>query len=346
MRNVASPEVERRAEGATTTTVRRDAGPKRRLSLRLSVTDRCELRCWYCVSARGYAKAAASEVLTFEQIAAFVRALTRSFKVEKIHLTGGEPLLRRDVVTLVRMLAATGVRDLALTTNGQRLARLAPALAAAGLKRVNVSLDTLNAETYRRLTLGGELRKTLAGIAAARACGLGPIKTNAVILKGINESEVTTLASWAIAHGYEPRFIELMPIGPAASHFAQRFVPAANILSTLEKVFHLTPVEGVEGMAKASARRYRAVAGDHAGTVGIISSVTAPFCQGCPRLRLTATGDLVGCLGRAEAVNVRGYLDGSPAGEGALLAAVRAALGVKSKRHTFALPRAMVHVGG
>jgi len=224
------------------------------LDLRVSVTDRCQLRCRYCRPAAGVTVRPRADLLRFAEIAAFVRQLQRSYDVRKVRLTGGEPLARAGLSELVRMLAGLGVPDLALTTNGQWLAAQAPELQAAGLRRVNVSLDSLDPRVFRRLSRGGELARTLAGIAAALAQGLRPVKLNMLVLRGVNADEVRDLTAYALASGCEVRFLELMPIGLPAAQFARWFVAADTVRDMLARDYRLTPLRAVAG---ATSRVYR-----------------------------------------------------------------------------------------
>jgi cyclic pyranopterin phosphate synthase len=302
-----------------------------RIALRLSVTDRCPMRCLYCLPPEGVPLVAHADVLRFEEMAALVRVLRRHWGLAKVHLTGGEPLIRRGIADLVARLAAERPADLALTTCGVRLASLAADLRRAGLWRVNVSLDSLDPETYRTLTRGGDLAETLDGIAAARRAGLEPVKLNMVVLRGVNDGEVVRVARWGLARGCPVRFLEVMPIHVAAARHGEWFVPSAEVRGRLAAAFDLVPLASRPG---ASAREYRARdASGLAGRIGFISPCSEPFCAGCRRLRLTATGRLLGCLARADATDVRPFLKQLAAGdshgaegEAPLVAAVEEAL--------------------
>lgn len=259
--------------------------------LRISVTDRCNLRCAYCMPAEPV-WFDRKELLTYEEILRLVRIAVGG-GVRKIRLTGGEPLVRRDLPDLVRMLAATpGVEDLSLTTNGVLLEEAAPALAAAGLKRLNVSLDTLDPARFERMTGRDALAPTLAGLSAARDHGFAPIKLNAVLLHGFNEDEAERLAAFARDHGYELRFIEFMPLENDGSWDPGRVVPGAELRRRIGTLWPFAP--DPEGDPHAPATRFLYI--DGYGAVGFIDSVTAPFCGACSRLRLTADGKLRVCL--------------------------------------------------
>ena len=317
--------------------------PRRQpLSLRLSVTDRCQLRCVHCMPPEGVAKLPHEDILTFEEILHFVRVAKARFDLSKVHVTGGEPLVRANVVRLVRMLAGEGIPDLVLTTNGQALARKAAALRRAGLQRINVSLPSLDEKTYSELTRGGALGRTLRGIAGAQAAGLAPVKLNAVILRGWNDGEIERLAAFALERGCTMRFLELMPIGCARAVAADRFVPAAEIRRRLEGAFALTPLAYEPGRSSrdfiAEDRRGRR------GVIGFISSETEPFCAGCARLRLTSTGEVIGCLSRGRGISIRGFLRSNQ--DERVAAAIRRVVADKGRRPDFRTGRPMVAVGG
>lgn len=316
------------------------------LSLRISVTDRCTLRCSYCVPPAEAAPGdRAGGVLSLAEITRFVRAAAARFDVSKVHLTGGEPLLRPGIVDLVRTLARAGAPDLALTTNGQRLGEMAEALAAAGLARVNVSLDTLDPTTFAELTGGGPLDRTLEGIDRACGAGFAPVKINTVVVRGRNDAHVTELARFAFERGCRIRFIELMPIGCVRAGFDRQFVSAAETRERLEESFRLTPLpyQGTE-----SSRAFLAAGADGLrGTVGFIAATSTPFCGGCTRLRLTSRGRLIQCLARGEGDDIRPLLaSDEPATLRGLQELIARLLQGKTGRCGFATPRSMVSVGG
>ncbi|HMP04141.1 MAG TPA: GTP 3',8-cyclase MoaA [Gemmatales bacterium] len=280
-----------------------DGYQRRHNNLRLSVTDRCNLRCTYCMPEE-VAFLPRAELLTFEEMTHLVR-VAAGLGVDKVRLTGGEPLLRRDLDTLIRLLGTVpGVVDVGLTTNGLLLAEHAQALWDAGLRRLNVSLDTLRPETFQTLTRRPGLERVLEGIAAARAVGFHPIKINAVSIRGITETEVVPLAQYARTHGLELRFIEYMPIG-ADAWDRQRVYFAHEIMEQLEAaIAPLVPAPDYDPRSPAMDFDYA----DGGGRVGFIASISRPFCQSCNRLRLTADGKLRHCLFALEETDLRGPL--------------------------------------
>lgn len=272
--------------------------------LRISVTDRCNFRCLYCMPLPEYAWVERKELLTFEEIVRLTRLLVR-LGVEKIKLTGGEPLLRRGLDRLIAQLREiSGVRDLCLTTNGALLAEQAERLKAAGLMRVNVSLDTLDPEKFRRITQRGDLGRVLEGIFEAQRVGLHPVKINAVIERGVNEEDIIPLARFCLRHGFALRFIEYMDVGTANAWRWEKVVPKAEIMRILAREFALREV-GRE-QESDTAVRYRLA--DGSGDIGIIASVTEPFCRACTRVRLTSDGKLVTCLFSAQGYDVKALL--------------------------------------
>lgn len=309
------------------------------------MTDRCSLRCVYCKPAEGWPLAPRRDVLRFEEMVHVARALDRHLGLMGVRLTGGDPLQRADFVELVRMLALEGVPDLALTTNGQQLAPMAAALKAAGLRRVNISLDTLRPETFRTLTQGGNLQVTLEGIDAALQAGLAPVKLNVTVLRNVNDREVVDLARFGLERGCQVRFLELMPIGPAARRHAAWFVPAREVRARLRTAFDLAPLPPESGATSRNvAARDRA---GLSGVLGLVAPITAPFCAGCRRLRLTATGRLLGCLARPEGTDLRPLLRGpGPASDTQLAAEARQAVAVKHRGRRFTDQTVMAAVGG
>jgi cyclic pyranopterin phosphate synthase len=276
-------------------------------NLRLSVTDRCNLRCTYCMPEEVVFMDRA-ELLTFEEMAHFVE-VAAPLGIDKVRLTGGEPLMRRSLERLVEMLVPTpGIKDVGLTTNGLLLAEHAEGLYQAGLRRINVSLDTLDPGRFRQVARRDGLDRVLDGIAAAKKAGFEPIKVNAVAIRGVTDVDVVPLARYGRANGLEVRFIEYMPIGAEAWERGKVFF-AHEILEQIEReVCPLVPAPDYDPRAPAMDFRYT----DGGGTVGIIASISRPFCMSCNRLRLTAEGKLRNCLFALDEVDVKPLLRGSP----------------------------------
>jgi GTP 3',8-cyclase len=272
--------------------------------LRISVTDRCNLRCVYCMPLEGVAWMPREDVLTYEEIVRVAR-IALGLGVTGIRLTGGEPTVRIGLEVLVRALRDLDpALDLSLTTNGLKLVALAGILRQAGLTRINVSLDTLDRGRFEQIARRDRLPEVLAGLAAAKRAGFSPIKVNAVLMRGFNEDEAVPLAHWAREQGFELRFVEWMPLDSQRSWSTERLVPAAEILTALQREFPLEPVPGMDPSAPAELYRYR----DGGGMVGVIASVTRPFCARCDRIRLTADGQIRTCLFAHEEHDLRGAL--------------------------------------
>ena len=264
--------------------------------LRLSVTDLCNCRCVYCMGENGVPRLPHSAILSFEEIEEIVRAAV-SLGVTKVRLTGGEPHVRRGIDDLVRRLRGIeGVEELAMTTNGARLAEYAVRLKSAGLDRLNVSLDTLDPEKFRRITRIGELRDTLDGLDAARRAGFERIKLNTVLMGGVNDDEIAEIAALAKDGAFDVRFIELMPIGECTDWDRRRFLPAERVLEYLPKGERV-PSDGVAELWRPAGFR---------GTVGLIRPLSHRFCADCDRIRVTADGCLKPCLHSAREIPLRG----------------------------------------
>jgi cyclic pyranopterin phosphate synthase len=302
--------------------------------LRVSVTDRCNFRCVYCmpkeVFGRDHAFLPRAEILDFEEIERVVRAAV-ALGVRKVRLTGGEPLVRRNVELLVAMLAAVdGIDDLTLTTNASLLATRAEALAAAGLHRVTVSLDALDDATFKRMNdVGFGVERVLEGIAAAEARGLGPVKVNTVVRRGLNEHAVLDLAGHFRGTGTTVRFIEYMDVGHSNGWRMDDVVPAGEIVAAIHARWPLDPVDPDYRGEVAQRYRYR----DGGGEIGVISSVTQPFCGDCTRARITADGQLFTCLFATAGHDLRAVLR-SGADEAMLTDALRAIWAGRSDRYS------------
>ena len=260
--------------------------------LRISVTDRCNFRCSYCMPLDEYEWIDKKEILTFEEIARLARLFVQ-FGVEKIRLTGGEPLVRHDLHLLVEKLAPLdGLKDLCLTTNGALLAERIDAMKQAGLRRVNVSIDTLDADKFKRMTKRGDLGKVLEGIFAAKAAGLAPIKLNAVVERGVNDDDILPLVEFCRENGFAMRFIEYMDVGNSNNWTSAKLVSKKEIVETINARYPLREVGREQGSAPSVDYEFV----DGQGDVGVIASVTEPFCSSCTRVRLTADGKIVTCL--------------------------------------------------
>ena len=301
--------------------------------LRLSVTDRCDLRCAYCMPERQVFLPRA-EVLTLEELHRLALGFIER-GVTKLRLTGGEPLVRRDMIDLVRALGrkvGDGLDELTLTTNATRLAEFADHLRAAGVRRVNVSLDTLDREVFARLTRRDSLPQVLEGIAAAQAAGLS-VKINTVALKGINEHAIPDLVEWAHGRGCDLTLIEVMPLGEVEEDRFDHYLPLSVVRERLEQRWTLTP----SGHRTGGPARYFEV-GETGGRLGLITPLTGNFCEGCNRVRVTATGQLYACLGGEERVDLRAALrSGDP--DRALQEGLDRAMRIKPARHHFAIDR-------
>jgi GTP 3',8-cyclase len=320
--------------------------------LRISVTDRCNFRCVYCmpkeVFGRGYRFMDRKELLTFEELERLARAFA-AHGLEKIRITGGEPLLRRDLERLIARLATIDGLDLTLTTNGSLLPQKAQALADAGLRRVTVSLDSLEDSTFRAMNdVDFPVARVLEGIDAAAATGL-PVKVNAVVKRGANDGELISLAQHFRGSGHVLRFIEYMDVGATNGWRLDDVVPAAEIVAAVDAAFPLEPVEPAYRGEVARRYRYR----DGAGEVGVIASVTQPFCGDCTRARISAEGRLYTCLFAVRGHDLRALVR-SDVDDGELVAAIGAVWARRSDRYselrseaTAALPKVeMSYIGG
>ena len=316
--------------------------------LRVSVTDRCNLRCTYCMPAEGLPWLPKPDMLTDEELVRIVGLFVRD-GITQVRLTGGEPLLRRSLVDVVGAIAALDPRPrIAMTTNGVGLDRLARPLAAAGLDRVNVSLDTIDSETFTRLTRRDRLSDVEAGLKAAADAGLAPVKVNAVAMRGVNDADVADVLAWCIDRGYELRFIEQMPLDAQHAWDRSDMVSAEEIRERLLQRFTLTPFPAAD---RGSAPAERFLVNGGPSTVGIIASVTQPFCAACDRTRLTADGQVRNCLFSTTETDLRGPMrDGATDDE--LLGLIRGEMWRKRRGHGIDAPdfvqpeRPMSAIGG
>lgn len=330
--------------------------------VRVSLTDRCNYRCTYCMPEDGLAYGPRTEVLTLEEVVRVCEAFAR-WGVARVRLTGGEPTLRRGLVSLVERLAAIPVQqtqaapeatlEVVMTTNGERLAELAAPLRRAGLRSATVSLDSLDPERFARITRRGSLANVLAGIDAAAAAGLSPLKLNTVAIAGFNDDELPALARFAWEREIVPRFIEVMPMGGGELYVPGQLMPAADVRARVAEglQLRLEPDEGQGVRGAGPATYWRAVGGPFDGRrLGTIAAMTENFCESCNRLRISATGQLHACLARDDTGDLRSALRSQDPDR--LETVVRAALGTKRDAHGFNLDgsggpaKAMVSIGG
>ncbi|MDE8348983.1 MAG: GTP 3',8-cyclase MoaA [Acidocella sp.] len=302
--------------------------------LRVSVTDRCDFRCVYCM-AEDMVFLPKKDLLSLEELDRLCGAFIRH-GVTKLRLTGGEPLVRRDVMWLIRKLGeriGNGLEELTITTNGSQLAKYADDLMAAGVRRINVSIDTLNAEKFAEITRWGKLPAVLNGVMAAKAAGL-KLKINAVALKGVNEDEYDSMIEWCGVHGFDLCLIETMPLGEIDADRTEQFLPLSLVRSRLQRRWTLSDSDYLTG----GPARYMNVA-ETGQRIGFITPLTHNFCEGCNRVRLTCTGTLYMCLGQDDAADLRGPLRAAESDE-VLDAAIFEAIARKPKGHDFVIDRA------
>ncbi len=317
----------------------KDAYGRKLNYLRVSVTDRCNLRCRYCMPAEGIEKMKHQDIMSLEDIETMVRSMAE-LGVEKVRLTGGEPLIRHGIVGLVAKLnEIQGINELVLTTNGLKLAAMAADLKSAGLKRVNISLDTLDPEKFAYMTRGGRLQDVLDGIEAAKSAGMVPIKINVVLIRGFNDCEIERLVNWTKTEPIEVRFIELMPIGEVANWSSEQFMSNQAVLTAVPAL------KACEALDPASPATMYQLDGA-VGRVGLISPISCRFCESCNRLRLTSTGQLKYCLHSNEETDLKPFLNNLPAMQAAIIKAVQS----KPRQHRLEeghiIVRNMVEVGG
>jgi cyclic pyranopterin phosphate synthase len=313
--------------------------------LRISVTDRCNFRCTYCMPEEGMQWMPRSDILTFEEIERIARICVERYGFDGIRLTGGEPTVRAHLATLVAKLAQLGI-DLAMTTNGATLRHSADALRQAGLKRLNISLDTLDREKFERMTRRDELHNVLAGIEAAQEAGFAPVKINTVVERGVNDDEIVDLARFGRERGLEVRFIEFMPLDASDAWQRSQVVGQDELVATIAAEW---PLEQVPARGAAPADRWRYA--DGGGVVGVIPTVTKPFCGDCDRVRLTADGQFRTCLFATNEFDLRELLRNG-ASDADIEACIEAAVGTKWAGHqinqvNFIRPaRTMSQIGG
>ena len=308
--------------------------------LRLSVTDRCDLKCRYCMPAEGVPASEREDVLTFEEVIRVVRVFVR-LGVQTVRITGGEPLVRRGLERLVGMIRdEAGIEDIALTTNATALRSKASALVSAGLKRINVSLDSVDPDTFRSMTRGGDVRRVIAGIDAAREAGIEELKTNTVVVRGANDHQVGDVVDWAWARDIVPRFIELMPLGEGARLGRDAVVPVAEIQERLGDRLTLGP--GPRHRLDRGPAGYLPASDGSGRKVGFIGAVTDNFCHRCNRIRITARGEIRACLASPHGLSLRDILRRHP-DDGGVVRAIEASLFGTSKGHGFYVPGERAH---
>jgi cyclic pyranopterin phosphate synthase len=316
--------------------------------LRISVTDRCNFRCIYCMPEEGMVWLPREELLTYEELTRVARVCVERFGLESIRITGGEPMVRAHLPVLIGRLAELGI-DLAMTTNGSTLAHQAGDLVGAGLRRINISCDSLRRDRFAAITGRDSLSQVLEGIDAALAAGLDPVKVNCVLVRGVNDDELIDFAAFGRDRGVEVRFIEWMPLDGGGTWAADRVVPSSEVISAIDDVWPLLTEDGRLAADASPAESYRYE--DGRGRVGVIASVTRPFCESCDRIRLTAEGQLRNCLFAVRETDLRAILRGGGSDDD-LASAIEAEVGRKWAGHSigrveFIRPsRSMSQIGG
>jgi cyclic pyranopterin phosphate synthase len=301
--------------------------------LRVSITDRCNLRCSYCMPKEGVSLIGHDDIMRYEEILRVVR-IAVGIGISKVRITGGEPLVRRGACDFIASLSSTeGLNDVSLTTNGILLATFAAKLFAAGVKRINISLDSLNAEKYAQITRGGDLSAVLAGIDAVHSIGFSPIKINIVAMKGFNDDEIIDFAELSLRRPYQVRFIELMDVGSPAFDHSSRYLSNIVVRELIGRYYLLERANGTRTKMDGPAEMYKISGG--AGTIGFISPLSQQFCDSCNRLRLTANGHLRACLLSDEDVDLRGPLRRGSS-DADLSELIRNAIAKKPIQHTLA----------
>ena len=307
--------------------------------LRVSITDRCNLRCRYCMPKEGFSQIGHEDILRYEEIHRIVRVATK-LGISKVRITGGEPLVRRGVVQFIASLRTIPeLKDVSLTTNGILLDGFAESLYEAGIRRINISLDSLDAEKYARITRGGDIRAVFRGIRKVREAGFSPIKINVVAIKDFNDDEVLDFARLTLADPYQIRFIELMPLGRAGIESNGRYLSNAVGREKIETFIPLEPINGRGNGSDGPARIYRMKGG--VGEIGFISPVSRHFCRSCNRLRLTADGQLRACLLSDDETDLKGPLRAGCA-DGEIAALIATAIARKPEQHEIACHESQV----
>lgn len=312
------------------------------LSLRISITDRCTMRCIYCMPEDGVPLASHHDILTYEEIVSLIEKVGQYYSLSKIHITGGDPLVRANITELIHMLSDKFSTEIVLTTNGHLLPSLALPLKRAGLSRINISLDSLIPETFTRITRKSLLDETILGITSALDAGILPVKINTVVLRGINDMEVDDIISFAIRNKCQVRFLELMPVGSYGKTFNNFFISSSEIQSKHIRHHTLTRMDHIPS---SSSRYYIARnAKDESCIAGFISPCSEPFCAECNRIRLSADGRISGCLALDNYVSVRHLIANSQTEE--LINIVNEALNKKRSSRDFNIKSNMASIGG
>jgi len=303
--------------------------------VRLSVTDLCDLRCAYCMPLEGAVKQERKEILSYEEMARLISILA-PLGVRSVRVTGGEPLLRKNVTKLIQLLnEIPELDDILLTTNGYRLKELAPVLKAAGLTRINIHLDTLDATRYEKITHGGKIKDVFDGIDSALAAGLGPVKINSVLMKGLNDDEIVEMARFAASKHIVLRFIELMPLGPARD-LQDQFLPTSYVHEQLSRKWQLAPYG--EQLGRGPAEYFKIAELD--SVVGLIHAVSDPFCDKCNRIRIAADGRIQDCLAYDESTSLRTMLRTPGTSDESIAETLKLMIGIKREDHGgFLLPQ-------
>ena len=300
--------------------------------LRISITEHCNYRCFYCRDDEHVPDCKREDILSYEDVQRIVR-LFAEMGVTKVRLTGGEPLLRRGIVKIANLISSTpGIEDVPLSTNAHLLAKFADKLHANGINRVNISIDSLQAERFKQITRGGNVAEVIEGIDAAIASGMGPIKINMVVMRGINDDEIESMIDFAIGRGIDIRFIETMPIGTAGIEAAAQHMSEAEIMQRINTHLHnkITPLTSKKTDGPASNYKID----NTNSTVGVISAVSNHFCQTCNRVRLTAKGELILCLGQEDAISLKDLVR-SELSDDEIKARIMQAINQKPKAHEF-----------
>ncbi|MBN2329229.1 MAG: GTP 3',8-cyclase MoaA [Candidatus Omnitrophica bacterium] len=322
-----------------------------RISLRLSVTEKCQLRCCYCMPEPVRHDDNSLPPLSKEEIRQVIGSLQSYYRISKLQLTGGDPLVRADLGEIIKSLSCEQIPDISLTTNGQALKQWAKRLQESGLNRMNISLDSIDRDRFRRITKTGDLHKTIEGIEAAIEQKMQPVKLNTVVMRGVNEEEIADIADFGLSRGCQVRFLELMPIGAASRRFETLYVSSSEVKTRLSREFHFSPLP--DSPASSSVNYTVVSKTGLTGVIGFISPYSAPFCSRCNRLRLTSSGRFVGCLKLGNSIDIRSILESeSPSTDRLIVEAAKKVLSqkqnaaVSSNTSSFQSKEIMAAIGG